>query len=325
MGLDGLSPHLPSVPRRDSENMRSDDAPPSQHSELGNGGISSMGRAPKRPASPLRPPGEHRQSRRRASDADEELAGPRRNDPSGVLQERAADITMEAGSGTRPIDDTEHNMPWQRRPSWMYLPHLEDLPPRARGPQGHRPEEHDPNAEHDLGAPHPTRGQDHLPGPITTDQPHRADGAGVAEIRGLPHQPRPKESCRRRRAQERLAARSAHLQRSFDDIADAVAKRARADHAAGVSSQRESVAARMAALRRRVAARAASKMHLEKTDEEAQDLAEARSAATSRTGDAERACRGRTRLPMQLRSGPGTPTDTTVRLAVLLSRALNSP
>ncbi len=107
-----------------------------------NEGPDSFGRAPKRAAPP--PPRARRKRRRR--DAGRALDGEREGRREVPSREQAPGEIRAPGDG----QETEHRgwtMPWQRRPSWEYLPHLDEAPSLLHG------DAERPGAQSKLGQP----------------------------------------------------------------------------------------------------------------------------------------------------------------------------
>ncbi len=182
----------------------------------------------------------------------------------------AADGHRRAGTG---LDNAEGDWikPWERRPDWEYLPHLDGRgggatpagTPVASGQQGNHPPLHVDGSFGDRhrcnvdtisadGAAHEIRGRVSPLGARVRDMldgcAQTVDDAG---IRGHSQVPGPTGNPRLSRAQERLNAKNTHLARSLADHAERVTRRNMAgDRPAGASA-----AARLEALRRRVTAR----------------------------------------------------------------------
>ncbi len=116
---------------------------------------------------------------------------------------------------------------WMRTPSWLYLPHL--VPPATV-----------------------MHVQD---GDGRQDEVGVAEGMHTARIRGRDTSPGTRRLTPLERAREKLAARNAHLARSFNDHAERVEKRkAQGRSPTGIATAAE----RIAAIRRRLAARQAA-------------------------------------------------------------------
>ncbi len=178
-----------------------------------------------------------------------------------------------AGYGAAGGEGAEETWrPWMRRPSWEYLPHLnapigggeveegestfdrhahEGVPDQRRPSGQNQLEEH--NAlEGSSGTE--IRGRGTSPGPLAaSSRGSDAGGRGGSQIRGHAVVPGAKIGIDvgRQRAQQRLDARNATIATSLADHAERVAKRA-AEHR---KVETETPAARIAALRRRVAQR----------------------------------------------------------------------
>ncbi len=165
-----------------------------------------------------------------------------------------APVRPRGGDDVRD-DDTWH-LPWGGQPAWLYLPHLG----AGGGADGvlavrrakRRREEGPPSP----GAARPT-GVARLALDGTVPTTARLGGVGRQPIRGQPQLLGPSstaEEAARARLSARLAARNSSIQRSLDLHAERVAKRRWSDGpTAGADA-----AGRMAALRARVAARAAA-------------------------------------------------------------------
>ncbi len=201
--------------------------------------------------------------------AEDELAG-------------GGDLAARGTGPARQHDDAEavYVLPWERPPSWLYLPHLL-VDGNASGGGAGSGSGHAQPASASRGSPatmgdhvglHGIQGRGNSPGsPRVARERHGESIPRSAEraIRGPDHGPGPEHGAARVRAQTRLAARNAHLQISLADHAERVSRR-REREPSGVNQP--TPADRMAALRRRVTDRAA----------------EARGAAASATGAAQR-------------------------------------
>ncbi len=136
-------------------------------------------------------------------------------------------------------------MPWEREPSWLYLPHIisEDRtrPMRASDGTAKRRRRNE-GAVGDVG----DTGIDVEPAAAAGDEAQHVVG-NRATLRTT----RREEAWER--AEERLAARNLHLKRSLDDHAERVEKRRRLGLQEDV--HRPSATERLAAIRRRLADR----------------------------------------------------------------------
>jgi hypothetical protein len=183
-------------------------------------------------------------------------------------------------------------LPWQDPPSWLYLPHLgigdgttaveavsnaerrratgaDELDLRCGGEHSGGAASHAshmPAEGYGILAAHAVRGPrgaeirghchlDHLPG---AEGANSGAATGSGEIRGLPGQPGASAAATGAtlRQQLRLAAQHSTIQRSLDDHAERVARKRLADGPAAATQP--SASSRLAALRQRVAARAAA-------------------------------------------------------------------
>ncbi len=159
------------------------------------------------------------------------------------------------------------NLPWQQPPTWMYLPHLGigcgstvTSATAADNMGGHADDEHEagpPQQHADRGqSPRrdPIRGRVgsglQPPGPVYSCHAPAAPRDGQIRGRTAPGTANGR-SAAEARAEARLAAQHAPLRRSLEDHAERVAKRQRC----GDTPNQPSPAARLAAVRARVAAR----------------------------------------------------------------------
>ncbi len=200
--------------------------------------------------------------------------------PAGRPASRAASTRGPSGGGDglHADEGADWIFPWQKEPSWLYLPHIvhenrvkddsaDMLAATKRRRVGaaigagsaHAARQAADDQEEQSRGVHGIRGRA-LPGAsgVSAEQDDFVVAPGATSsttsIRGLGVEPGPSRDDRERRAQERLDARNSHLRRSLDDHAERVSKR---------RSQRlheepgQSAAERMSALRRRVAERSA--------------------------------------------------------------------
>ncbi len=221
-------------------------------------------------------------SRKRQRDPGSLPTAPRRHEDASA-RARSHDSGGHACGEPSPLDQEEPSwvMPWERQPSWMYLPHLLD---RAEDRQRDKAGEQRPEVERSSGsgggnvgmdrelqmhaaegatrggqagdgsAGHAIRGQRAVPGPEDAEsRGGEVDGAAhaAAQIRG----PLTEPGARRgggpaATAQQRLDARNAHLSISLAQHADRVRKRRQECPNAGVGP---TPGERVAALRRRIA------------------------------------------------------------------------
>ncbi len=197
--------------------------------------------------------------------------------------------------------------PWERRPDWEYLPHLDDRgggaptagaqialgdmalhsPRRVEGALGHRECSIADATSADAGAGE-IRGRDLPPGT-------RGQAVDSTEIRGQRHLPGPTAEAGVARAQERLNAKNVHLARSLADHAERVNRRS----IAGDRPVGPSAAARLEALRRRVAERLGAKANMETQERGEAVHGGAAEVAAERSGklvgdDGARECDGET-------------------------------
>ncbi len=179
----------------------------------------------------------------------------------------------------RALDGGEYQLPWERPPAWLYLPHQFDLFGARNIPVERRD---GPHGEGD----DPRTGDGNLHGPRTDElgcgEGDRRDATGGAirgrgsplgqrgeensgrdnwreggaagdperRIRGPESGLGAREDERRRKAEARLAAANAHLARSLEDHAERVQKR-KAE--GGIEhGPKQTAAERMLALRRRI-------------------------------------------------------------------------
>lgn len=198
---------------------------------------------------------------------------------AGVQSEEVGDHAC-GEEGTTDGGKSTWVMPWERQPSWMYLPHLLD---RAEAEQRNGAEEQQPagassgdgasgsvaigsgsqshgadrTARDDRAgdgcAEHAIRGQRMMPGPEAEVRRNaEGDGAATARtvIRGPPTEPGARNGGgARATAQQRLEARNAHLSISLAQHAERVSKRLRENPMAGGGP---TPSERVAALRRRI-------------------------------------------------------------------------
>ncbi len=230
---------------------------------------------------PPRPDRRGRGCQRRQRDPERLPTGPQRHGDASA-RAQSDGVSGQTRGGLNPMGEEESSwvMPWERQPSWMYLPHLldraedhqrdgaeEQQPEGARSSssgwgnvdmnRGQRP----PGAEAatrggragDGSAGHAIRGQLTVPGPESgTRRSGEADGAVLTmeEIRGPPTEPGAQGGGgARARAQQRLEARNAHLSISLAQHADRVRKRRQECPNAG---EGPTPSERVAALRRRI-------------------------------------------------------------------------
>ncbi len=165
----------------------------------------------------------------------------------------------------RAGDELVYVMPWERPPGWLDLPHLQ---PVGVGFGGSHDERREDEVSTDAGrgdtapgsngcAAGPIRGRELSPGTRNGAQHHRsglAHGDAPAEIRGPDEGLGRAGGAVRSRAQARLDARNAHLQESLALHAERVRRRRERDPP---TTTIPSAMERMAALRRRVTAKAA--------------------------------------------------------------------
>jgi hypothetical protein len=234
------------------------------------------------PPSP-RPDRRGRRGRQKQGDPECLPAGPQRREGASALarpEGKSDQACAEIGPINIDMEGTRWVMPWERQPSWMYLPHLLDRAEgyRQGGAEDHRPEGASGSSSgwgsvganrglqpHGAegatsGGPagegpggHAIRGQPTVPGPENAvRRSGEADGAvpTTEEIRGLPMEPGAQGGGgARTRAQQRLEARNAHLSISLAQHADRVRKRRQQCPNAG---EGPTPSERVAALKRRI-------------------------------------------------------------------------
>ncbi len=180
----------------------------------------------------------------------------------------AAAVPAEGAQGRwrgRDGEELEYVMPWERPPSWLYPPHLHYVGTVYGGSYGEgRTEERitdagsiGPAPRCGGGATGPIRGRRRSPGTRSEAQPQSdgsRPGGSPATIRGPDKGLGTGGDALRNRAQARLDARNAHLQVSLAQHAERVHRRRERDPPTG---NLPTVSERMAALRRRISARAA--------------------------------------------------------------------
>ncbi len=232
------------------------------------GGVGSDGKGTGRGNS-VRVPSRRRDQFAQARPAD--AHGPERDDGAGGFHRREGRAEQASGSasttgvGQKVTNITGGNAAqrdadvpiWMRPPSWLYLPHLyPSWTPRGAAECGRHGAD-DGEASQERADERPISGRGLSLGAQPTDAATDIvqDGADAsAAIRGPIEGlgPRDADADSRSRAQRRLDARNAHLQRSLEAHAERVArKRTQTEYRGGEAT----AADRLEAIRRRLAAR----------------------------------------------------------------------
>ncbi len=188
---------------------------------------------------------------------------PRRGDGDGVAARGPGTIGIEEDVEFRPSGPAareDAGTPiWMLPPSWLYLPHqFPQSPPRAEAPCEWRGA-HDGDGERLRAAEGTIRGRDRSLGALSAEAASAGVGSDMGDsptISGPLTGPGPRTQEYKSGAQIRLEARNAHLRWSLEAHAERVArKRGQAD----CGGARPSAADRIEALRRRLAAKTASR------------------------------------------------------------------
>ncbi len=246
--------------------------------------------------------------RHRPADARAQGGAPRapREDPRPA--DTATALAANGAGGEGADGGRQWVMPWERRPTWMYLPHLDDEAPRACGTEGRKrshlagggsPQEDNvgravrarTNNSGDgtdakpvegqqaaqTGTAVAIRGRGNAPGPRgDSDAPPQRPG-DAGRIRGHAHVPGTERRDAVSRARQRLDAQHSLITQSLADHAERVNRRERN----GDRAPQPTAAERMAALRRRLAERQANNRGGATTVADAEDLQQPRTCGST--------------------------------------------